>query len=102
LLGSAANAADFLFDTAQTAASADARVFYGIVTGMGFIGGGAILKTKNRVSGTATAASLWSTGAIGASVAFHRYEIAMVLSLISFFTLAFVSQLKSDLHASDS
>ncbi len=81
---------------------AEARVLYGIVTGMGFIGGGAILKTKNRVSGTATAASLWSTGAIGAAVAFHRYEIAVVVSLISFFTLAFVSQLKSETHATDS
>jgi len=51
---------------------AEARVLYGIIAGMGFIGGGAILKTKQRVAGTATAASLWNTGAIGTSVAFHR------------------------------
>ena len=73
---------------------AEARVLYGIIAGMGFIGGGAILKGKNGVTGTATAASLWNTGAIGVAVAFHRYEIAVVLSLINFLTLKFVSQLK--------
>src|SRR5215213_8680209 len=32
-----------------------ARILYGIITGMGFIGGGAILKNKGNVEGTATA-----------------------------------------------
>ena len=66
---------------------AEARVMYGIITGMGFIGGGAILKDGASVSGTATAASLWNTGAIGISVAYSRYEIALVLSLINFLIL---------------
>ena len=47
----------------------------------------AILKSEKHVKGTATAASLWNTGAIGAAVAFHRYEIACVLSFVSFLTL---------------
>ena len=50
----------------------EARVLYGIITGMGFIGGGAILKNDDRIAGTATAASLWNTGAIGISVAYGR------------------------------
>jgi putative Mg2+ transporter-C (MgtC) family protein len=45
-----------------------ARVVEGIITGMGFIGGGAILRMKDSVRGTATAASLWATGAIGTAV----------------------------------
>lgn len=73
---------------------AESRVLYGIITGMGFLGGGAILKSKGSVSGTATAASLWMTGAIGIAVAFHRYEIAMVLALLNFLTLRYVKQLK--------
>lgn len=81
---------------------AEARVLYGIIAGMGFIGGGAILKTKQRVAGTATAASLWNTGAIGTSVAFHRYEIALVLSIISFMTFALVTRLKNELNETDS
>ncbi len=73
---------------------AEARVLYGIITGMGFIGDGAILKGKGAVSGTATAAALWNTGALGMSVAWQRYEIALLLSVISFITLRFVKELK--------
>ena len=73
---------------------AESRVLYGIITGMGFLGGGAILKSKGSVTGTATAASLWMTGAIGIAVAFHRYEIAIVLALMNFLTLRYVKQLK--------
>lgn len=71
-----------------------ARVLQGLITGMGFIGGGAILKHNNTVSGTATAASLWSTGAIGISVAWQRYEIAIVLSLLTFITLSLTPSIK--------
>lgn len=73
---------------------AESRVLYGIVTGMGFIGGGAILKAKGTVKGTATAASLWMTGAIGIAVAFHRYEIALVLAVLNFVTLRYVKEFK--------
>lgn len=64
-----------------------ARVLYGMMTGIGFIGGGAILKTGSHVVGTATAASIWNTGAIGAAVAWSRFEIAIVLMVINFLTL---------------
>ena len=77
-----------------TGSDAEARVMYGIITGMGFIGGGAILKDGANVSGTATAASLWNTGAIGISVAYSRYEIALVLSLINFLILQFSRSFK--------
>lgn len=73
---------------------AESRVMYGIIAGMGFIGGGAILKDKGRVTGTATAASLWNTGAIGIAVALHRYEIAVLLSLLNFLTLYLGPRLK--------
>ena len=71
---------------------AEARVMYGIITGMGFIGGGAIFKKSDGVNGTATAAGLWNTGAIGISVAYSRYEIAIVLSVIGFL-IFYISQL---------
>ncbi len=81
-----------------TGSDAEARVMYGIITGMGFIGGGAILKEGASVTGTASAASMWNTGAIGVSVAFNRYEIAIVLSLINFLILQFASPLKRRLR----
>lgn len=77
---------------------AEARVMEGIITGIGFIGGGAILKNvvkgEGFVSGTATAASLWATGAIGISVATRRLEIALVLSVLTFFTLRIMTSAK--------
>jgi putative Mg2+ transporter-C (MgtC) family protein len=69
---------------------AEARVIQGLMTGMGFIGGGAILKHGGKVQGTATAASLWATGAIGLAVASHRFEIALLISAATFFTLRFL------------
>jgi putative Mg2+ transporter-C (MgtC) family protein len=73
---------------------AESRVLQGLITGIGFIGGGAILKNKGKVSGVATAASIWNTGLIGIAVAMHRYEIALLMSIISFLTLRFVSEVK--------
>lgn len=73
---------------------AEARVMYGIVTGIGFIGGGAIVKHSGRVGGTATAAGIWNTGAIGVSVAYGRYEIAILLSMVNFIIFRFLSFFK--------
>jgi putative Mg2+ transporter-C (MgtC) family protein len=64
-----------------------ARILEGLITGVGFIGGGAILKQGNKASGTATAASLWATGALGAAVGYGLYDIAAILSFSTFLTL---------------
>jgi putative Mg2+ transporter-C (MgtC) family protein len=72
---------------------AQARIIQGLMTGIGFIGGGAILKQDTNVHGLATAASIWNTGAIGAAVAFERTEIAIILSLINFLVLFFFTPL---------
>jgi putative Mg2+ transporter-C (MgtC) family protein len=74
-----------------------ARIVEGIITGMGFIGGGAILRQKDSVKGTATAASLWATGAMGTAVGLGSYDVAVVLSLITLLTLWVLSPLKPDL-----
>lgn len=64
-----------------------ARVLEGLVTGIGFVGGGAILKSGERVQGTATAAGIWTTGAIGAASAYGMLDIAVLLSVVTFATL---------------
>lgn len=73
---------------------AEARIMYAIITGMGFIGGGAIFKNEEGAKGTATAASLWNTAAIGISVATGRYEIAIILSIVDFVILQFSEPFK--------
>lgn len=74
-------------DVVGESPEARSRIIQGLLTGMGFIGGGAILKSPRRVRGTATAASLWMTGAIGAAVAFELWELAIVMSALTFVTL---------------
>lgn len=73
---------------------AQARVLEGLITGVGFIGGGAILKHGGQASGTATAASLWAVGALGAAVGYGLFDIALVLSATTFLTLHFSRPLK--------
>jgi putative Mg2+ transporter-C (MgtC) family protein len=75
---------------------AHARIIEGVITGMGFIGGGAILKTSGTVRGTATAASLWATGAIGIACADRAYDVAVILSVITLLTLRVLAPLKGD------
>ena len=69
-------------------AAAQSRLLQGLITGIGFIGGGAILKEGVTVHGTATAASVWNSGVIGAAVAMDHYGIAVTLALLNLFTLA--------------
>ncbi len=71
-----------------------ARVLYGLMTGIGFIGGGAILKDGGNVKGTATAASIWATGCIGAAVGFGALDIAIALSAVTGLTLYYTPRLK--------
>ena len=60
-----------------------AHILQGLVTGIGFIGGGAIVKETNRVRGTATAAAIWSTAIVGAAVGYGRFEIAAVVGVFT-------------------
>ncbi|WP_238382600.1 MgtC/SapB family protein [Tabrizicola thermarum] len=70
------------------------RIIEGLMTGIGFIGGGAILKQGDRAKGTATAASLWATGAIGAAVGYGQLDIAVILSLVTVLTLVVMAPLR--------
>ncbi len=63
------------------------RVIQGLMTGIGFIGGGAIFKEGATVHGTAAAASIWCTGSLGAAVAFGSWDIAILLSAINLATI---------------
>ena len=87
--------------SALDSTDAEARVLQGLITGIGFIGGGAILKGKGNVTGTATAASIWGTGLIGMAVALNRLEVAALISLITFVTLRYVRRVKKQIKASD-
>jgi putative Mg2+ transporter-C (MgtC) family protein len=73
-----------------------ARIVEGLITGMGFIGGGAILEQGNSVHGTATAASLWATGAIGTAVGLGSFEVAVTIAAFTFLTLKLLPLVKNE------
>jgi putative Mg2+ transporter-C (MgtC) family protein len=73
-----------------------ARIVEGLITGVGFIGGGAILKHGSSVHGTATAASLWATGAIGTAVGLGSFDVAVIVAAITFLTLKLLPFLKQE------
>ncbi len=80
------------------AGDAQSRIVQGLMTGIGFIGAGAILKGTGSVHGTATAASVWNTGAIGAAAALDRFEIAVVLSAVNLLTLRLLPKMKAQIR----
>ncbi len=61
--------------------SADlSRIIQGLVTGIGFLGGGAILKleAKREIEGLTTAAGIWATAAIGVAAGLGKLGVAIV------------------------
>ena len=78
----------------QPDVAAQSRVLQGLITGIGFVGGGAILREGATVRGTATAASIWNAGVIGAAVAMGHPGIGVMLALINLFTLRALLPLK--------
>ena len=63
------------------------RVVSQIVVGIGFIGAGLIFLKENKVQGLTTAAGLWATAAIGASVGLRLYFLAIFAALAVLFVL---------------
>lgn len=70
------------------------RVLQGIIAGIGFLGGGAIVKQGMTVRGAATAAAVWTTAALGVAVAVGEFGIAAALGLLGYGTLRWLKPLK--------
>lgn len=75
-------------------AGAQAYVFQAVLSGIGFIGGGAIIKGKGDIQGIATAVSLWITAALGVAVAHGLYWLGAFLSLLTLAALQLLRPLK--------
>jgi putative Mg2+ transporter-C (MgtC) family protein len=75
------------------------RVIQGLMTGIGFIGGGAIFRHGANVRGTSTAASIWCVGALGAAVACGAWDIAVLLVLVNVATVRLLRPVKEMLDS---
>ncbi|ART78868.1 MgtC/SapB family protein [Oceanisphaera avium] len=72
------------------------RVIQGIVTGIGFIGAGTILKLNDEqnIKGLTTAAGLWMTAGIGVAAGVGSLGVALLGTVITLITLALVRPLE--------
>lgn len=82
-------------------ADVQSRILQGLVAGIGFIGGGAIVRIDNHVHGVATAAGIFGTGIVGAAIAEDRWVTAFFLALMTFICLRFLMPFKARLESGD-
>jgi putative Mg2+ transporter-C (MgtC) family protein len=80
--------------------SADlSRVIQGILTGIGFIGGGVILKMseQHQIVGITTAATIWLTATIGIATGTGRLGLAVVGTVLAYIILTFLGWLEREI-----
>jgi putative Mg2+ transporter-C (MgtC) family protein len=87
----------YVFDIYKDKVALDpARIAAGVITGIGFLGAGTIIRERQEVKGLTTAASLWVVAGIGLAVGIGFYNAAVyttVLALIVLFLLRYIEYL---------
>ena len=73
------------------------RVLQGVITGVGFLGAGTILKrpTEEHIEGLTTAAGLWLTAAVGCAAGMGRETSAILGTVLAFLILALLPRVSS-------
>jgi putative Mg2+ transporter-C (MgtC) family protein len=101
----ALGAAFFVLIPYQTGMSAAdlSRVLQGVITGIGFIGAGTILKANERVQiyGLTTAAGIWLTAAIGIAVGLGREASAILGTALALIILSLTPRIRQRTGTSD-
>ena len=82
---------------AQTGAVALVEGDQAVVAGIAFLGAGAIIQGRGRVTGITTGASLWVAGAIGIASGLGRYALAGLTTVLAFVILYFLGRLETRL-----
>jgi putative Mg2+ transporter-C (MgtC) family protein len=75
-----------------------ARLAAGIITGIGFLGAGVVLKTKDFIRGVTTAACIWFAAAIGIIIGMGFYLIATISAVLAVFVLLFLVKISSTIY----
>jgi putative Mg2+ transporter-C (MgtC) family protein len=95
-------AAAFMLIAGKMLAGTDAvsRMMAGIATGVGFIGGGALLRGQTAIHGVTTAATIWVVTSIGIACGMYFYEIAVFVTILSLIILIAFHPLDRRIHKS--
>lgn len=75
-------------------ADGPSRVIQGIVTGIGFLGAGVIIREGHSISGLSTAASIWTAAAIGILIGLGFYSAGIALAFLCAFSMTIVLKLE--------
>ena len=85
----------YVFDIYKDSTAIDpARIASGVITGIGFLGAGAIIRSGGDVKGLTTAACLWIVAAIGLAVGSGYYFASFVTSIFTLIILLFFSRME--------
>ena len=78
-------------------------VLQGLVTGIGFLGGGAILKLQQQreVEGLTTAAGIWLMAAVGVAVGLGRLGLATVGTILTWVIMSWIGRIEYRINAKD-
>jgi len=84
----------YIYDLYQDKAQIDpARIAAGVVTGIGFLGAGTIIRSSGGVRGLTTAASIWISAAIGLAVGCGYISAALITTAIAYLSLSFLKKM---------
>ncbi|MCI9606989.1 MAG: MgtC/SapB family protein [Muribaculaceae bacterium] len=74
------------------------RIAAQVITGIGFLGAGAIIQMKGSVRGLTTAASIWMVATIGMAVGVGMYLVSMVATALILVVLLFIEAIERKVH----
>ena len=75
-----------------------ARLAAGIITGIGFLGAGVVMKTQEFIRGVTTAACIWFSASIGIIIGMGFFLLAVGSTLIALFILIFLSRISHNIY----
>jgi putative Mg2+ transporter-C (MgtC) family protein len=92
----------YVYEIYQGKAGVDpSRIAAGVVTGIGFLGAGTIIRSargSEGIKGLTTAASIWVSSAIGLAVGCGYLSGAVATTVVTFLTLSFLKTIENKLQ----
>ncbi|CAG1009988.1 Protein SrpB [Phycisphaerales bacterium] len=82
-------------DLPSTGQAEVSRILQGLMSGIGFLGAGAVIQNKKAVRGLTTAAAVWVTAAAGAMCGFAEFILAGMLAVFTLFTLIILERVEN-------
>ncbi len=80
-----------VFDIYKSVANMDpTRIAAGVITGIGFLGAGTIIRSPEGIRGLTTASSLWVVAALGLSIGCGFFKVSVVVTLLVLLVLLFL------------